>query len=422
MSNSFLPLDPFSRRQFMLRTAQSALGVSVLSHFDQLQAASEPAKKKGRAKAVIALYMGGGMTHIDTWDPKTGDTKGYKDPISTNADGIQLGGYMTKMAKQADKISIVRSMSSKVGAHAQGSYLMHTGYDVRGTIVHPTLGSWAQHFLGRSHKTLPSSVLVGAGTSNAGFFPPSLAPIPISNPEVGLTNAKSTVDDATFKDRIGLMTDLDSTFRNKFNVAPVKAYSEFYDETLKLLTSEDLKAFDISKESSETQKLYGQGFGRGCMLARRLVQHGVRHVEVRLGGWDMHNDVDGSMSKAGSAMDAGFAALLQDLKSTGLLETTMVVMFSEFGRTPRINENKGRDHYPKVFSTVFAGGGVKGGFVYGASDANGTEVADKQVTPQDFMATVGAGLGLPIEQVVTSPSGRPFTVGDKGRPINEIFS
>ena len=422
MSNPFLPLDAASRRQFMLRTAQSALGVSVLSHFDQLQAASEPAKKKGRAKAVIALYMGGGMTHIDTWDPKTGETKGYKDPISTNADGIQLGGYMTKMAKQADKISIVRSMSSKVGAHAQGSYLMHTGYDVRGTIVHPTLGSWAQHFLGRSHKTLPSSVIVGAGNSNAGFFPPALAPIPISNPEVGLTNAKSTVDDSTFRDRIGLMTELDSTFRSKFNVAPVKAYSEFYDETLKLLTSEDLNAFDLSKESGETQKLYGQGFGRGCMLARRLVQHGVRHVEVRLGGWDMHNDVDGSMAKAGTAMDAGFAALLQDLKSTGLLETTMVVMFSEFGRTPRINENKGRDHYPKVFSTVFAGGGVKGGYVYGSSDANGTEVADKQVTPQDFMATVGAGLGLPISEVVTSPSGRPFTVGDKGRPINDIFA
>ena len=143
MSIPFLPLDAASRRQFMLRTAQSSLGVSVLSHFDTLRAASEPAAKKGKAKAVIALYMGGGMTHIDTWDPKTGETKGYKDPISTNANGIQLGGYMTKMAKQADKISIVRSMSSKVGAHAQGTYLMHTGYDPRGTIIHPSLGSWA---------------------------------------------------------------------------------------------------------------------------------------------------------------------------------------------------------------------------------------------------------------------------------------
>ena len=422
MSHSFLNLDAASRRQFMLSTAKSALGVSVLSHFDLLQAASEPAKRKGKAKAVIALYMGGGMTHIDTWDPKTGETKGFKDPIRTNADGIQLGGYMTKMAKQADKITIVRSMSSKVGAHAQGNYLMHTGYDPRGTIIHPTLGSWAQHHLGRSHRTLPSSVVVGAGTSNAGFFPPALAPIPISNPEIGLTNAKATVDDATFRDRISLMGELDSGFRSKFNVAPVKAYSEFYDETMRLLTSEDLQAFDIRKESDATQKLYGQGFGRSCLLARRLVQHGVRHVEVHMVGWDMHNDVDGSMSKNGGSMDAGFAALLQDLKDTGLLDTTMVVMFSEFGRTPRINENKGRDHYPKVFSTVFAGGGVKGGFVYGSSDANGTEVADKQVTPQDFMATVGAGLGLPIETVVTSPSGRPFTIGDKGRAISDIFA
>jgi hypothetical protein len=180
---------------------------------------------------------------------------------------------------------------------------MHTGYDERGTIIHPTLGSWAQHHLGRSHKTLPSSVTIGTGNTNAGFFPPSLAPIPISNPDGGLQNAKSTVDESTFRTRLSLMGELDGGFREKFNVAPVKAYSEFYDETMKLLTSTDLEAFDLSKESADTQKLYGNGFGRSCMLARRLVQNGVRYVEVRMGGWDMHNDVDASMSKNGAAMD-----------------------------------------------------------------------------------------------------------------------
>ena len=422
MSNQFLRLDAASRRHFMLNVARTTMGVSVLSQFEALQAASEPAAKSGKAKAVIALYMGGGMTHIDTWDPKTGETKGYKDPISTNANGIQLGGYMTKMAKQADKISIIRSMSSKNGAHGPGNYLMHTGYEARGTIIHPTLGSWAEHHLGRSHKTLPSSVTIGTGSTNSGFFPPALAPIPISNPDGGLQNAKATVDEATFKDRLSLMGELDSGFRTKFNVAPVKAYSEFYDETMKLLTSADLEAFDLKKESSETQNLYGKGFGRSCMLARRLVQHGVRYVEVHMGGWDMHNDVDGSMAKNGTAMDAGFAALLEDLQKTGLLASTMVVMFSEFGRTPHINENRGRDHFPKVFSTVFAGGGVKGGYVYGSSDADGKEPTDKQVTPEDFIATVGAGLGLPIEKVVFSPSGRPFTVGNKGKAVSEIFA
>ena len=422
MSNPFLNFDTATRRHFMLNTAKTALGVSVLSHFDMLEAASEPAAKKGKAKAVIALYMGGGMTHIDTWDPKTGETKGYKDPISTNANGIQLGGYMTNMAKHADKISIIRSMSSKTGAHEQGNYLMHTGYDERGTIIHPTLGSWAQHHLGKSHKTLPASVTIGTGNTNAGFFPPALAPIPISNPDGGLQNAKSNVDNATFRERLSLMGELDSGFRKKFDVAPVKAYSEFYDQTMQLLTSTDLEAFDLSKETEATKKLYGNGFGKSCMLARRLVQHGVRYVEVQSGGWDMHGDVDGSMARTGAAMDAGFAALLDDLSKTGLLATTMVVMFSEFGRTPHINENRGRDHYPKVFSTVFAGGGVKGGFVYGSSDKEGKEPTDKQVTPQDFIATVGAGLGLPIEKVVMSPSGRPFTVGDKGKAVTEIFA
>jgi hypothetical protein len=411
MKNPYLKLNPASRREFMLRTAKTALGVSVLSGLDnQAFGASEPAPagKGGKAKAVIYLYMGGGMSHIDTFDPKTGETKGYKDPISTNASGIQLGGYMTKMAQHADKISIVRSMTSKTGVHEAGTYIMHTGYDPRGTIVHPTLGSWAQHFKGRSHETLPSSVTVGAGTANAGFFAPALAPVPISSPEAGLQNAKSTVSEDLFKKRISLMNEFDSTFRDKFRSAEVKAYTEFYDETMNLLTSKDLEAFDLTKEDAATRQLYGNGFGQGCLLARRLVQSGVRFVEVRSGGWDMHNYIDEAMERTGTGMDNAFA--------------TLVVLGSEFGRTPNINENSGRDHYPKVYSTVFAGGGVKGGYVHGASDKDGKEVADKQVTVQDFIATIGAAMGLPVSEVVMSPSGRPFTVGDRGKVVGDIFA
>ena len=409
----------------MLRTAKTALGVSVFSNTSKLMAASEamPAGKGGKAKAVIYLYMNGGMSHIDTFDPKTGDTKGFSDPISTKG-GFQLGGYMTETAKQADNISVIRSMITKTGVHDGANYLMHTGYEKRTTIVHPSLGAWGQHFLGKTG-TLPSSVNIGVGGGHpgAGFFPPAMSPVPIPSADVGLANIRSNVPEATVQSRVSLMDTLDADFRGKFKEnGEVKAYNEFYTETMKLLKSEELKAFDITRESAETKALYGtSAFGKGCMLARRLVQNGVRFVEVQTGGWDMHNGIDTAMGTTGKQMDAALAALLQDLKATGLLDSTLVVLGSEFGRTPNINENGGRDHYP-IFCAMMAGGGIKGGFTYGATDAAGKAIADKQVTVPDFIATIGAAMGLPITEVTMSPSNRPFTVGDKGVPVVDLFA
>ena len=408
----------------MLRTAKTALGVTMLPVSSKLAQAAAEGRGGGKAKHVIYLYMQGGMSHIDTFDPKTGETKGAKDPIKTNAEGMMLGGYMEQMAKQANKISIIRSMTSKTGVHDQGNYLMHTGYEPRGTIVHPTMGAWASHFLGRATKSLPDSVSINGGSPNgAGFFPPALSPIPISNPETGLQNIQPTTSDSLFKKRIDLMNEFDAGFRKKFQSSEVKAYTEFYDETLNLMKSEDLKAFDLKAEDQATRAKYGMNsFGQGCLLARRLVENGVRFIEVQTGGWDMHNYIDDAMGRTGGSMDIAFAALLEDLQSKGLLESTLVVLGSEFGRTPNINENEGRDHYPKVFSAVMAGGGIKGGYVYGASDKDGREVADKQATPQDFLSTIGYAMGLPVDEVVMSPSNRPFTVGDKGSAITELFA
>jgi len=426
MKNQYLNLDPASRREFMLKTAKAALGVSVLSGLEnQAFAAAEalPAGKGGKAKAVIYLYMAGGMSHIDTFDPKTGDTKGASDPVSATGADFKLGGYMTELAKHGDKLCLIRSMTSKTGVHEDGTYIMHTGYDPRGTIVHPTLGTWAQHFKGRSHKTLPSSVVIGAGSANAGFFNSSLSPVPISNAEAGLQNSKNGLGESMFQKRVALMNEFDSTFRDKYKSREVKAYTEFYDETMNLLTSKDLEAFDITKEDQATRTMYGNGFGQGCLLARRLVQSGVRFIEVRTGGWDMHNTIDTAMGTTGKGMDKAFAALLTDLKRTGLLDSTLVVLGSEFGRTPTINENDGRDHYPKVYTTVFAGGGVKGGYVYGSSDKDGREVAEKPVTVPDYIATIGAAMGLPIDETVMSPSGRPFRIGDmSGHAVADIFA
>lgn len=425
MNRSGFQSDPFSRRQFILQAARTTLGVSVLSSgVDAAFGAAEAAPKGvgGRARACIYLFMGGGLSHVDTFDPKTGSTKGARDPISTNVPGIQLGGYMTRLAKHADKLSIIRSMTTTNGVHGPASYLMHTAYAERGTIVHPTLGVWAQHFKGKSHPSLPSSVAIGQGTANAGFFPFDYTPVPISNPEEGLQNARAAVPEDRSRRRMNLSNRFDAAFREKYQSAAVKGYTELYDQTVQLLASSDLDAFDLKKEPQQVRDRYGRGyFGQGCLLARRLVQSGVRFVEVYSGGWDMHEGLDSRMTTRGGDLDQGMAALLEDLKSSGLLDSTLVVLGTEFGRTPDINQNAGRDHHPRVFSTVFAGGGVKGGYVHGATDEGGRGATENPVTVQDFIATVGAAMGLPVSEVVMSPSGRPFTVGDRGKVVADIF-
>jgi len=424
-------LDPITRRAFCERWASAALGVTVLHAFGGGSFAAEAAKTTaapsgpgfGKAKNVIFLQMIGGMSHIDTLDPKTGSTQGPKAPIKTKAD-FQLGGTMENLAKQADKISIIRSMTSKTGVHAAGQYVIRTGYEQRGTIKHPNIGAWAQHFLGSSHKTLPSSVCINRQPQNGnGFFPSSFSPLPILDPDSGLQYAKNDASPDQMSKRIKMLEKLDAGFRDRFQTSEVKSYTQFYDKTISIMSSTDLEVFHLDDEPAALKEKYGKGkFGQGCLLARRLVEKGIRYIEVAKGGWDMHNNIDDGLDEHGAELDQALAALLEDLKERGLLESTLVVLCSEFGRTPKVNGNGGRDHYPKVFSTMLAGGGIKGGYIYGSSDKEGTAVADKQASAQDFLSTIGWSLGLPIDEVVMSPSNRPFTVGDKGKAIMELFA
>jgi hypothetical protein len=434
--NSSLRPSPFalcdlSRRVFCERWAKTALGVTVLHGTAgsllaaETAAAATPATGPGfgKAKNIIFLQMIGGMTHIDTLDPKDGPTQGPKAPIKTKAD-FQLGGTMENLAKQADKISIIRSLSSKTGVHAAGQYMIRSGYEGRGTIKHPNIGAWAQHFKGESHKTLPSNVCINRQPQNGnGFFPSSFAPLPILDPDVGLQYSSSDASPENMVKRLVLLDQLDASFRERFQTAEVKSYTQFYDKTVSIMSSTDLEAFRLDDEPDALKEKYGRNkFGQGCLLARRLVEKGIRYIEVAKGGWDMHNNIDEELEEHGAELDVALAALLEDLQSRGLLESTLVVLCSEFGRGPKINGNGGRDHHPKVFSTLLAGGGVKGGFIHGASDKEGMAVADKQVSPQDFLSTIGWSLGLPVDEVVMSPSNRPFTVGDKGKPVMEVFA
>jgi uncharacterized protein (DUF1501 family) len=220
-----------------------------------------------------------------------------------------------------------------------------------------------------------------------------------------------------------LADELDKDFRATFPHRNVKAYADMYDDAMTMMKSEDLKAFDLADEAPDVRAAYGkEAFGQGCLLARRLVERGVRFVEVSLGGWDTHNANFGAVPERCETLDKGLSALLNDLHLRGMLQDTLVVVTTEFGRTPDINQNVGRDHYPKAFSAVMFGGGVKGGFVYGKTDKEGREVIEDKIKIQDMNATIAFALGLPLDQVIYSPSKRPFTIADKGQPLTSVFA
>ncbi len=432
MKSELLRLSDISRRSFVERLAKSAFGISLLPFLpgENLFAAAameaSPAAVRGpgfgKAKAVIMLQLAGGLSQIDSFDPKTGASKGPGDALATKA-GFQISSFLPATAKIADKITVIRSMTAKVGVHEQARYLMRTGFEKRGTIIHPTLGAWAQHYLGASHPTLPSSVCVNRPSNHGnGFFPATMSPLPILDPEEGLQDSVSRADASIMEKRLALLHDMDTKFTASVKDSEVAAYNDFFDSTLRLMKGKDLECFDLTKESDSLRAGYGKNrFGQGCLLARRLIEGGVRYVEVESDGWDMHKDIEGGMEDRGTEFDTAFAALVSDLDSRGLLDSTMVVVATEFGRKPQF-DGSGRGHHPLVFSCVLAGGGAKRGYVHGASDAEGGRVESDPVTVGDLHATVATACGLPIEETVTSPSGRPFTIGNKGKPVNGVFA
>ena len=427
--------DEFSRRRFMEATAKSFLGVGALGLTTRPQSANAALgpnlgipPRVSAAKQVIYLYMSGGMTHLDTFDTKPGhENQGQTKTIDTNVDGLRISEYFPSLANHADKLAIIRSMTSTAGAHQQANYLMHTSYETRATIRHPGIGAWALKFNGRLNPNLPGSVFVGGDSrinGGGGFFEPEYEPLTINDPKSGLKNSKRRgVSEEMFNHRLDLAKKFDAEFHQTYNVKQVRAYSQMYDDAVRIMTSKDLEAFDLSKEDEATRERYGDdAFGQGCLLARRLIEHDVRAVEVSFGGWDMHNNVFISAPEKCAILDKAYAALLDDLDKRGKLEDTVVVLTTEFGRTPRINQNAGRDHYPKAFSSVLAGGGLKGGIAYGKTDEGGENAIENPVRIQDFNATIAYSLGLPLDQVLFSPSKRPFTVAHKGKPVLDLFA
>lgn len=425
--------NELTRRHFMSTAAGSFLGVGLMSGFagravDLVDDENPgyPMRKKP-AERLIYLYMGGGMTHLDTFDTKPGHAnQGPVREMKTNVPGIRLSEYLPQLTNHADKMAIINGMTSTAGAHEQARYLMHTSYEQRATIRHPGIGAYMLKYRDRLNKDLPGSVFIGGNSrieGGAGFFESSYEPLAINNPADGLKNIRAKFNPTDFRNNLDLAGDLDREFRKQFNLKATRAYSSMYEDAVRLMESEDLKAFDLRDEKASVKEAYGSDpFGQGCLLARRLIEHDVRAVEVSYGGWDTHQNNFISVPERTAVLDQALSALLSDLERTGLLESTLVVLSTEFGRTPRINQNAGRDHYPKAFSTMIAGGGVTGGVRWGKTSAGGEEVVENAMQPQDFNATVAYGLGISVDRIVMSPSLRPFKVAHKGKPETRLFA
>jgi len=421
-------MNELPRRQFISELAKTCLGVGLLPltgnyiHADGIG----PSKLIARAQSVIYLNMSGAMSHVDTFDPKPGtDQAGPVEAIQTSADDIVLSQYLPSISQHMHNAALVRSVTSNQGAHMQAGYLMHTSYQKRGTISHPTFGSWVSKLKGKINSTIPGFVKIGGGYGSPGYLESQYGPVPIMNPRAGLANSKKAdyLTDENFDARLEMSSVLNKDFRAKFPVKKVRAYSDLYKDAVRLMRSQDINAFDITAEPEYMHEMYGDtNFGQGCLLARRLIENRVRYVEVTRGGWDTHDNNFERVEENCVDIDKAVSALLLDLERRGLLSETLVILTSEFGRTPDINPRNGRDHWPNAFSAMFAGAGVKGGTIYGASDEHGKRVVENPVKPEDLNATIARLLGISTLDVHYSPSGRPFKVANEGEPIMDIIS
>ena len=376
--------------------------------------------KKAKAKNVINIFLPGGIAAQEFLDPKSLAPSEYRGPfgsIKTNVSGIEIGEKFQKLSKVADKFSIIRSMTHGEAAHERGVHSMMTGYKPSPALVYPSMGSVVSVELGGRNK-LPAYVSVpnalengGSGYLSSKYNPFSLGSDPVS-PSFKVRDLNSDVDAQRFNRRKNILEAVDSKFKNEVNSDNVSAIDSFYSQAYELISSESAKlAFDISKEDQKTKEMYGlTTAGQRLLISRRLIEAGVRFLTVSYGGWDMHDNIKNGFEKQAPEFDQALAALLSDLSDRGLLDETVVIVTSEFGRTPKINKTAGRDHYPRVFSTLIAGGGIKNGQIYGKSDSLGGEVDENPVAPSDLSATIFSLLGIDPEKQFMTPDLRPIYI------------
>jgi Protein of unknown function (DUF1501) len=447
MARSSLQL---SRREWLHLSSLGVLGCSLSGWLERLAIAA--AKDPERKRSCILLWMNGGPAQTDTFDLKPGHANGgpFKE-IATTVPGMNFSEHLPLLAKQAKHLALVRSMASREGDHARATYYLRTGYRPEGAIQFPPLGALLSKELGDSEAALPGFVSIAPvlatspATFTPGFLGPEYAPLIVGN-QAAVNRPMSEIDKVfrvqdlkpsselkqeRLDARVEFLKGFQENFVAQHPSVPTLSHKAAYDRAVRLMRTSAAKAFDLAEETGKLRDRYGRSlFGQGCLLARRLVERGVPFVEVTLNnapgapiGWDTHGQNFEQVKNLCAVLDPAWAALLEDLDERGLLDTTLVVWMGEFGRTPRINPQQGRDHFPNAWSTVLCGGGIKGGTIHGKTSPDGMAIKDGPVTVPDFLATVAKALGVDPTTQNISNIGRPIRIADVGaRPIAEVLA
>lgn len=418
-------------RRNVLSLGGAGLLASLLSGLHTTANAEEPSPRPAtsalpiKAKSCIMLWMNGGPSHIDTFDPKPGSASGGSfKAISTRQSGVSICEHMPQIANVMDKMALLRGVSSKEGNHQRASELGHTGHVPNPTVQAPAIGAWVARKRPTPGLMLPSFVSLAGPSAGAGFFGNPYDPFVVQSPgelPEDLVPARS-VGEAREARRRALLDGMESEFEARTHDPQVASRRALYAKARAMMGSPAVRAFEIGDEPEATRAAYGDtDFGRGCLVARRLVETGVPFVEVALDGWDTHQNGFERVKSRLDILDPAMATLLSDLAARNLLDSTLVVWMGEFGRTPRINGDDGRDHHPGAFSVAMAGGGVRGGVVHGETDADGATVVKDPTAVPDVIATIAQLMGIDPSSEELSPAGRPIEVTQRGKPIAAIL-
>lgn len=408
------------RRDFLrVLSAASAAG-GALGFTDLLSLKADDLRRQGTA--CILLWMQGGPSQFETFDPKPGHANGGETKaIATSVPGIQLSENLPKLATVADRLAIARSMTTREGEHQRATYLMHTAYLPMASVKYPAMGSVVAKEAPRADCELPSFVRIGQGlvTAGGGFLGTQYDPFVVGAAGRLPENTRPTTDGSRFDRRLNLLSRLQAAQAG----SSTGEHEKLYANASRMIKSAQMEAFDLDREPESVRSAYGSGpYSSACLLARRLVESGVTFVEAVLGNWDTHLDNFTRSRALCDQLDQPFAALVTDLAQRGMLDKTLVVWMGEFGRTPRINPRAGRDHYPRAFSAVLAGGGVRGGQIIGSTEDGGEAIKDRPVTEKDLFQTIYQVLGVNSRKEYMSPIGRPIKPVDGGQPVAEFFA